>query len=82
MRGLFPQERAKRTCYEVVLCDEISHALESMILARGIEIVQRVTGNVDEVLDTYREQKRHDHRLFHKPTSSVRQLNEGPSNHA
>jgi predicted Fe-Mo cluster-binding NifX family protein len=78
------RERAKELAafgVDVVLCDGISHALESMILSRGIEVLQHVSGNVDEVLDTYREQTRHDPRLFHRASPSVRQLNGELSSH-
>ena len=43
---------------DVVLCDQVSHALESMILAHGMDVLSHVTGNVDEVLDAYRDHNR------------------------
>jgi predicted Fe-Mo cluster-binding NifX family protein len=61
---------------DVVICDGISHALLNMILARGIEVVEHVTGNVDEVLDAYREQQRHGPRLFRRDSASARPLHQ------
>ncbi len=59
VRNWSQRERAEELSgsgVDVVLCDRISHALASMILARGIDVVPHVTGNVDEVLEMYRDQ--------------------------
>jgi predicted Fe-Mo cluster-binding NifX family protein len=41
---------------DVVVCDQVSHALENMILAHGIHVLSHVTGKADEALETF-----HDH---------------------
>ena len=51
---------------EVVWCDKISYALGNMILARGMEVVQHVSGNVDEVLEMYREPPQRNPRFLHQ----------------
>ena len=38
---------------DVVLCAEISHALKSMITARGIDVHTHLSGKVDEVIDEF-----------------------------
>ena len=78
-RSWSQRERAEELAayaVEVVLCDRISHALGKMILARGMAVVEHVSGNVDEVLDTYRERKKRDPRLFCRTSPSVEELGE------
>ena len=38
---------------EVLLCNEISHSLESLITAYGIEVHSKNAGSVDEVIEAF-----------------------------
>ena len=38
---------------DVVLCSEISHALKSMVTARGIDVHTHLSGTADEVIDEF-----------------------------
>lgn len=38
---------------DVLLCNEISHAFQSLIMAYGIEVQPRCTGSVDEVIERF-----------------------------
>ena len=38
---------------DVLLCGEISHALKSMITARGIDVHTHLSGKADEVIDDF-----------------------------
>jgi len=61
VRSSSMRDRAKELAsfgVDVVLCHQASHALERLILAQGMEIVPNVTGNVDGVLDAYRDHNR------------------------
>jgi len=47
---------------DVVLCFEISHALKSMIEARGIDVHTHLSGKADKVFDDFIEQRRNESR--------------------
>jgi predicted Fe-Mo cluster-binding NifX family protein len=41
----------------VLLCNEISHALESLITAHGIEVRSQHSGRVDEIIENFFDSK-------------------------
>jgi len=43
---------------DVVVCDQVSHALEIMILDHGIQVLSHVTGKVDKALEAFRDPDR------------------------
>jgi predicted Fe-Mo cluster-binding NifX family protein len=74
LRSWTLRERAEELAaygVEVVLCDRVSHALANMILARGMEMVQHVSGNVDEVLEAHRGPHQRDPRFLHEDSAVV-----------
>jgi len=63
VRGWSQRERADELAafsVEIVVCDRVSRALGGMILERGIELVQHVSGNVDEIVETHRGSQQRD----------------------
>ena len=51
---------------DVLICGAISRRLETMLAEAGIEVVARICGGVEEVLDAYRS-GRHDDPAFAMP---------------
>ena len=47
---------------DVVLCFEISHALKSMIAARGIDVHTHLSGKADKVFEDFIGQRQHKSR--------------------
>ena len=52
---------------DVLLCDEISHALESMIRAAGIVVHTHRSGRADEVAESFVDQSLDEARPSHYP---------------
>ncbi len=47
---------------DVVLCSEISHALKSMVTARGIDVHTHLSGKADKVIEDFIGQRRYKSR--------------------
>ena len=65
MRNRSMKERARELSamgVDVLLCNEISHALESLIASRGIKVHTHRFGRVDEVIEAFID-RRHEGKL-------------------
>lgn len=63
---------------DVVLCSEISHALKSMVTARGIDVHTHLSGTADEVIDEFTGR----HQNESRPRESRREVLAAKVTHA
>jgi len=56
-------DQISRQEVDTVICGAISRALESLLTARGIQVIARVCGSVDDVLDAFCREELDDERF-------------------